>query len=214
MREHDLILYDLDGTLWDSIPVILDSFRHSYIEVFGRCDRTDEDFMTYIGRPLAETFEMHEKEQAKALLDAYLTYNHKLLELDSIRMFPGIMNDLNYIKSKGISQGIVTSKAIYAAMTTLKIKDLDDFFDVYVCREHTVLHKPEAEPLLYAAGKLGIHDMSRVIYVGDALPDAQCAANAGADFALVSWSQMDKEDIMRHAPDGKVIIDSLRELVD
>jgi pyrophosphatase PpaX len=79
------------------------------------------------------------------------------------------------------------------------------FFDVYVYKDDTAKHKPDPDPLIYAAGRLGITDMSRVIYVGDAMPDALCARNAGADFALVSWSKMDKEQIVREVPKTGVI---------
>lgn len=214
MNEYDLILYDLDGTLWDSIPVIMDSFHHAYEEVLGFCDRSDEDLMSYIGKPLDVTFLMHDEKTAKALLNAYLEYNHKLLENDAIKMFPGIIDSLNRIKEAGIRQGVVTSKQKVSAYVTLKLKGLDQFFDVYVYKDNTDKHKPDPDPLIYAAGKTGITDMSRVIYVGDALPDALCAKNAGSGFALVSWSKMDKEDIMKQAPDRSMVIDSLEDIIN
>jgi pyrophosphatase PpaX len=214
MNKYDLILYDLDGTLWDSIPMIMESFRHAYIEVFGTCERTEEDLMSYIGRPLADTFSMHDEETSKRLLDAYLVHNRFLLDSDVIPMFPGVMEDLNRIKALGIPQGTVSSKRYESAIVTLERKGLEHFFDVGVFKDDTVIHKPEAEPLLYAAHKLGVTDMSRVIYVGDAVPDAKCAKNAGAAFALVSWSQMDREAVMKEAPADSLIIDSLWELVD
>lgn len=214
MSDYDLILYDLDGTIWDSIPVIMHSFRHAYEEVFGECKRSDADLMSYIGRPLPETFSMHDDETAKKLLDAYIVHNHELLKHDCIPMFPGVMEDLHLIKEMGYRQGVVTSKRHESADVTLKFKGLSDFFDVCLCKEDTVKHKPDGEPLIIAASKLGIEDMSRVIYVGDAMPDALCAGNAGAKFALVSWSSMDKEAIMAAAPEGSVVIGSLKELVN
>ena len=213
MNHYDLILYDLDGTLWDSIPLIMDCFKHAYIEVMGECTRSDVDLMSYIGKPLTDTFAMHDEATAQKLLDSYLDYNHKLLELDKIDMFPGVIDGLNRIKEAGIRQGVVTSKRIYSAGVTLKLKGLDEFFDVYVCKEHTEHHKPEAEPLIYAAGQLGIKDMSKVIYVGDAVPDALCAKNAGSGFALVEWTRMDKGAVMAASPEGSKVIMSLEELI-
>ncbi|MBQ7273904.1 MAG: HAD-IA family hydrolase [Clostridiales bacterium] len=213
MTDIDLILYDLDGTIWDSIPLIMSCFKHAYDEVFGECPRSDEDLMSYIGRPLPDTFSMHDEETKQKLLDSYLVYNHMLLDQDAIPMFPGIIDDLNFIKQTGMRQGVVTSKRHRAADVTLEFKGLFDFFDVYICKDDTEKHKPDGEPLIVAAGKLGITDMSRVIYVGDALPDALCAKNAGARFALVDWTRMDKDDVLRHSPAGSKIISSLRELV-
>lgn len=213
MTDIDLILYDLDGTIWDSIPLIMDCFKHAYIEVLGECPRTDEDLMSYIGRPLQDTFAMHDDETKQKLLDSYLVYNHMLLDQDAIPMFPGIIDDLNAIKNTGMKQGVVTSKRHRAADVTLKFKGLFDFFDVCICKEDTEKHKPDGEPLIVASSKAGITDMSRVIYVGDALPDALCAKNAGAKFALVEWTRMDKDEILRQSPAGSKVISNLRELV-
>ena len=214
MKKYDLILYDLDGTIWDSIPLIMKCFKQAYIEVLGSCDRSDDDLKSYIGRPLGQTFEKHDKATADALLKSYLAINEVLLNKDEIDLFDGVMDDLNRIKELGIPQGYVTSKRIVSSQVTLKLKGLDTFFDVCICKEDTDKHKPDPEPLLLAASRLGITDMSRVIYIGDALADALCAKNAGADFALVKWSQMDKEAIMDAAPSGSRIIDRLTDVID
>lgn len=213
-HRYDLILYDLDGTVWDSIPLIVRCFRHAYVEVFGRCDRTDEDFKKYIGRPLPETFEMHDEATAKALLDSYLKFNRKVLENDDIPLFDNVMEEMEKIRNLGIAQGYVTSKRFESAIVTLRHKKLDDFFDICICKEDTDKHKPLPEPLILAAKKLGITDMSRVIYIGDAVVDAQCAKNAGADFALVKWSKMDKDAVLSAAPPQSRMIARFSDVLD
>lgn len=213
MNAYDLILYDLDGTIWDSIPMIMDCFKLAYEDVLGKCERTDDDLKSFIGLPLADTFAMHDEKTAKALLDSYLSFNRKLLEDDVIPLFDGVRKELDRIKDLGIAQGVVTSKRFVSANVTLKLKDLDSFFDVYVFKEDTNRHKPEPDPLLYAASSLGITDMHRVIYIGDALPDACCAKNAGCDFALVEWSQMDKDAIMEAAPSKSRIISKFSDVL-
>ncbi len=213
MYNYDLILYDLDGTIWDSVPVIVKCFKYAYNEVFGRCDRTDEDFKSFIGKPLPETFAMHDEETAKVLLESYLSFNKDILEDDRIDLFDGVWEELNKIKALGIPQGVVTSKRIASASVTLRFKKLDDFFDVYICKEDTDKHKPDPTPLFVAAKRMGISDMSRIIYIGDAVVDAQCAKNAGTDFALVEWSDMDKDAVMAAAPDGSRIIHEFSEVL-
>ena len=214
MNRYDLILYDLDGTVWDSVPLIVRCFKHAYVEVLGKCERTEEDLKSYIGRPLGETFQMHDPMTAQALLDSYLKYNEKCLLNDEIKLFDNVMDELVMIKKLGIAQGIVTSKRIVSAGTTLRLKGLDDFFDVSIFKEDTSRHKPDGEPLIVAAARLGITDMRRVIYIGDALPDALCAANAGADFALVEWTEMDKDAIMAAAPANSRIISGFSEVLN
>lgn len=201
MSKYDLVLYDLDGTLWDSIPLIMECFHKAYDVVLGGTDRTDDDLMSYIGRPLGDSFEMHDEETGKRLVDAYIEYNHKRLEENAIPIFPGIYDMLSEIKSQNIRQGVVTSKREYPAMLTINFLDLDSFFDTKVFRENTERAKPHGDPLIEAAKRLGITDMSRVLYVGDAVPDILSARDAGADFALVGWTKMSREELDSIGPD-------------
>ena len=88
---------------------------------------------------------------------------------------------------------------------------MNGLFDQGVFLEDTALHKPDPEPLFECARRLGITDMSRVVYVGDAAVDRECAINAGADFALVSWTRMNMESFNRQGQPR--IISSLEELL-
>ncbi len=208
--KYDAILYDLDGTLIDSVPVILQSFRQAYIEKFGECTRTDEDFKSFIGKPLKTTFEMHGDDLAEELVKIYLDINCKMLAEDKVDLFPTVMEGLLKLKELGVKQGIVTSKKRASAMITVKLKGFEEIFDDFVFFEDSPKHKPDAAPILTACERFGIKDPSRVLYVGDALPDALCAKNAGCDFALVDWSTMDREEILNSVK--TIIIKSLCEL--
>ncbi len=209
-NKYDAVFYDFDGTLVDTIPLITASFKMAYEKVFGKCTRSREDFMSYIGKPLEQAFEMHDKATAKLLFDTYLEINEKLLREDKAPLFPYIKEDLMYLKSLGVPQGIVTSKMRSSVEVTMKLQGMDDIFDIVVTKEDTKSHKPEAEPIVRAAELIGTEDTSRVIYVGDALPDMLCAKNAGSLFALVDWTRMPREE-MEEDPDT-VVLGSLRAL--
>ena len=192
--KYEAILYDLDGTLTDSIPLIMKCFHLSYIRVLGECPRSDEDLMSYIGKPLMSTFaDKHDEETAKKLFDAYLDINEAMLRNDELDLFPGVMDSLVRLHDAGVRQGIVTSKRRVSLSITVDCKKMGYLFEQQTVLEDTKEHKPDPEPLIYSAKKMGISDMSRILYVGDALVDYQCALNAGADFALVDWTRMDRE---------------------
>ena len=193
MNKYDLVLYDLDGTLWDSVPLIMESLKKSYDIVLGGTGRTDADLMSFIGRPLNEVYAMHDDETKERLIKAYLDYNCAKLEENVIPIFPRVYDFLSKIRSLGAKQGIVTSKRESSAMITIDFLDLGIYFDTMVFREATERAKPHGDPLIEAARRLGISDMRRVLYVGDAVPDILSAKDAGCDFALVGWTKMDKE---------------------
>ena len=209
-NRFDLVLYDLDGTIQDSVPLIVESFRKAYEIVLGECTRTDADLMSYIGRPLRDSFESHDEETADRLVEVYLEYNGKRMREGVIQLFPGIRESLELIKGKGITQGIVTAKRRDSAMVTIDLLDIGKYFEVMVFSEDTKRSKPFGDPLTEAAGRLGVTDMSRVLYVGDARSDLLCARDCGASFALVDWTLMPKDELKSLGPD--YVLTSLDEI--
>ena len=209
-NRFDLVLYDLDGTIQDSVPLIVESFRKAYEIVLGECTRTDADLMSYIGRPLRDSFESHDEETADRLVEVYLEYNGKRMREGVIQLFPRIRESLELIKGKGITQGIVTAKRRDSAMVTIDLLDIGKYFEVMVFSEDTKRSKPFGDPLIEAAGRLGVTDMSRVLYVGDARSDLLCARDCGASFALVDWTLMPKDELKSLGPD--YVLTSLDEI--
>ena len=211
-NKYDAVLYDLDGTLTDSVPLILKSFHMCYMEVLGEVPRSDENLTSYIGKPLMEIFtDYHDEKTSKALFDAYLRVNEVMLANDELDLFDGVMDSLLKLHESGVRQGIVTSKRSNSAMITLNLKGLTKIFEQITVLEDTAKHKPDPEPLIYSAERLGITDMKRIIYVGDAVVDYECALNAGTDFALVDWTKMNRDDFTRLGTPR--IITSLDELL-
>ena len=212
-RRYDCVLYDLDGTLTDSIPLIMDSFRYAYAAFPDMPPRSEDDLMSFIGKPLETSFAVHDDKTAKILLDRYLDYNHEKLHEGVLELFDGILEAVTKISLAGVKQGIVTAKREYAAMITIGKTGLAEVMDGYVFGDDGCPAKPAGDPVISGASRLGISDMSRVLYVGDALPDIECARNAGCDFAFVRWSKMPKaEQDTILSMDPEIIIDSPKYL--
>ena len=209
-KKIDLVLYDLDGTIQDSVPLIVESFQKAYEIVLGECTRSVADLKSYIGRPLRDSFESHDNETADKLTEAYLEYNIRRMKEGVVPLFPGVAESLAKIREKGIRQGIVTAKRRDSAMVTIEQLDIAKYFDVMVFGEDTARSKPHGDPIVEAARRLGTDDMSRVLYVGDAASDLLSARDCGASFALVSWTMMPKDEIGKLGPD--FVLSSLDEI--
>ena len=211
-NKYSAILYDLDGTLTDSVPLIMQCFHLAYNDVLGEVTRTDEDLMSYIGKPLMTIFaDKHDQETAQKLFDSYLRFNEKMLQEDKLPLFDGIMDSLIRLHNAGVRQGIVTSKRRVSLMTTLKVKKMEYLFEQITVCEDTDEHKPSGAPLVYSAQQMGIEDMSSILYVGDAVVDYQSALDAGTDFVLVDWTKMNREEFRRFGTPK--VIKSLDELL-
>ena len=209
-KKIDLVLYDLDGTLQDSVPLIVESFQKAYEMVLGECTRSVEDLKSYIGRPLGDSFERHDKETSDKLIEAYLEYNMRRMKEGAISLFPGVKESLERLKEKGIPQGIVTAKRKSSAMVTIDSLDIAKYFDVMVFGEDTARSKPFGDPLVEAARRFGTIDMKKVLYVGDAASDLLSAKDCGCSFALVDWTMMPKDEIGKLGPD--YVLSSLDEI--
>lgn len=209
-KKIDIILYDLDGTIQDSVPLIVESFQKAYEIVMGECTRSVADLKSYIGRPLRDSFARHDKETADKLTEAYLAYNMKRMKEGAIPLFPGVTDGLAKIRESGYRQGIVTAKRKSSAMVTIDLLGIEKYFDVMVFGEDTERSKPFGDPLIEAAKRLGTDDPGRVLYVGDAASDLLCARDCGASFALVDWTLMPKDELMSLGPD--YVISSLNDI--
>lgn len=195
---YDAILYDFDGTLADTVPMIVQSFKEAFKEILG-IQKDEAEILSTIGLPLWVAFEAYDEDTQKKLYDAYQRVNERLLPT-GVREFPGIHEGLRAVAELGVFQGVVTSKRKEPALFTMQQFDMDKYFDVFVFREDTTDHKPAPDPLFFAAKKLGITDMSRVLYVGDSIHDLKCANNAGADSAAVDWTYMPVDGLKALSP--------------
>ena len=206
---YKCVLYDFDGTIGDSVPCIIKSQQMAYEKVLGKCDRSFENLLSYVGRPLIDTFSMHDGETCKKLMDTYSEINLGFLKRGDVGFFPGVREELLKLKEMGVKQGIVSSKRRSSLMLTLDNLGFSDFFDILLTKEDTVLHKPDPAPLILACETLGV-EISDMIYVGDARVDIECARNAGADQVFVEWSIMPREDILKLKP--TYVISEMKEL--
>lgn len=195
---YDAILYDFDGTLADTVPMIVQSFQEAFKEILG-IQKDEAEILATIGLPLWVAFEAYDEDTQKELHAAYQRANERLLPT-AVREFPGIHEGLRAVSELGVFQGIVTSKRRETALFTIRQFNMEQYFDVFVSREDTVNHKPAPDPIFFAAEKLGITDMSRVLYVGDSIHDIKCAHNAGADAAAVDWTYMPVSELKALAP--------------
>ena len=200
MNKFDCILFDLDGTLIDTTPLIFESFRHTFRHHFGR-SMGEEEMLGYLGIPLKQPFLEMYPDQVDVLIKTYREFNEENHDRYT-GVFIGINRVLEECSKKGVRLGVVTSKRRGLAMRGLELFGLEKYMSVFVGLEDTAIHKPEAAPLLKAIEMCGIEDTGGVLYVGDSPYDILCARNAGVKSAAVTgWSYLPAEKLMGVKPD-------------
>ena len=178
------ILFDLDGTLIDTVDCILSSMRHATAEVLGEA-LPDSVLMHNVGVPLRVQMNEFSPEHAEELLAVYRAHNETVHD-DLVAEYPGIEAGLKALVGEGYPLAIVTSKSRPIAMRGLSRFGLEKYFEDIVAYEDTTIHKPEPEPLLEAARRLGV-PIDECAYVGDSPHDMNAAVAAGAVPIAALW---------------------------
>jgi pyrophosphatase PpaX len=200
------LLFDLDGTLIDTVELILSSARHATKTVLGEA-LPDHVLRHDIGMPLRAQMGEYAPGHVDELLAAYREYNERVHD-DLIREYPGTDRALARLSGEGYRMGIVTSKSRLVAHRGVDYFDLGRFFEVVVGYEDTATHKPGAEPIREGASRLGI-TAECCMYVGDSPHDVAAGKSAGAVTVAALWGPF-PERVLEPGPD--YAIRSLDEL--
>ena len=177
-------VFDLDGTLADTINLIVESYQHAFRTILGR----EEDptvIRSWIGRPLLSAFRDHSPEQADELYATYLQWNADNTER-LIRGYDGVREVLRELRAAGVNVGVATSKRRESAQQAMDILGLSEHVEVLVAMEDTERHKPDPTPLLLALERMG-RGSNDAVYVGDAVVDVLAGKAAGMDTVAVTW---------------------------
>jgi pyrophosphatase PpaX len=183
-RPPSAILFDLDGTLIDSIELIVRSFQHTTAEHLG-APLPREEIIPTIGRSLAAELERIAPGRGMTLLATYRTFmfaNHDEL----VTVYPGVLELLRAVRARGIKTGIVTSKARISAAPSFARFLLHHEMDIIVTEDDTERHKPFPDPLLHAATLLDLPPIN-CWYVGDSTHDMEAARAAGMPAIGAAW---------------------------
>lgn len=183
-RRWPTVLFDLDGTLADTIGLIVASYQHTLQTVLGETV-TEDAARSWIGRPLLPVLEEISPDHAVEMDRVYREWN--LANHDRLlRSFDGLTDLLADLHDAGVALGVVTSKRRDTAVRALAGVGLAGSIDVVAALEDTTEHKPGPAPLLHGAGVLGA-DPHACVYVGDATVDVLAAGAAGMASVAVTW---------------------------
>jgi len=194
----ECVLFDLDGTLIDTIELILESMRYATDVVLG-APLPDEVLMHNVGVPLIVQMREFSAPHADELLTTYREHNHRVHD-SMVREYPGVEAALEHFSAAGFKMGIVTSKSRAVAFRGIDRFSLGRFFEVVVACDDVETHKPEPHPLLFAAEALGV-DISKCAYVGDSPHDMAASVAAGSVSIAALWGGFTRERVLEPGPE-------------
>jgi pyrophosphatase PpaX len=209
MPHFPVVLFDLDGTVIDSGGIILASMRHATREVLGR-EYADEELMRAVGGPgLEAQMEAFDPARVDELVTVYRAHNEPLHE--ELLCCAGMEDALERLYAEGRRLAVVTAKRRSTVELAFAHVPLGHLFEVIVGGDETERHKPDPEPLLLAAERLGASP-GEAVYIGDSPFDVRAAKAAGMASVAVTWGRIhDRSRLENEHPDA--IVDTAEQLL-
>ena len=204
----DAVLFDLDGTLVDTIPLILACYRHTLAVHLPGYDPGRKAIIGNLGRSLddilfdyaAAAGVADPAAESRAMLATYRAFQRENLSR-LIRPYEGMREMLEGLRARGLTLGVVTSKVEWAARECYDYYGLGEFLSIGVFHDDTERHKPDPQPLLHAAGKGGL-DVARTVYVGDSVHDMAAGRAAGMISVGALWGPSEPDALRRAGADA------------
>jgi pyrophosphatase PpaX len=193
------VLFDLDGTLIDSIELILASMRYA----FAKCERrapSDIDWLAGVGTPLRTMFEQYAADEAA--LDQFIAAyrEHQFANHDQlVRSYEEVPETIVELARLGHPLAVVTSKTELLARRGLEHVGILQHFDTIIGCDSTNRHKPHPEPVLTALRRLG-YEPHEAVFVGDSVHDVAAGNAAGVLTIAALWGPFSREQLAESAP--------------
>ncbi len=191
------VIFDLDGTLVDTIPLCIEAFRSTFRR-HGGPDLTGEETYALFGPTeegiLEKVFGPAWEAAFGSYLDEYRRLHHKYSE-----PFPGIRELLDDLRAEGVPLALVMAKGAHSARITLDVLRMTDCFSPIETGSQNGPIKAASIRRVLESWGLSPH---LVAYVGDTSSDVVHARRAGVMPVAVAWSShADRERLIAEKPD-------------
>lgn len=203
-----ILIFDLDGTVLDTFSLIKETYKEVLDIKLPDYKYTDAEIESFFGPPLEDSFATITKDKAfqKELVKFYKERN-ALNHPKFLKVFPGVKPGLERLKSMGFKMAIFSNKSHDMILLGLKLKGLDEYFDIVVGLEDVVNPKPNPEGIKKIKN---FFKEENVIMIGDTKFDIDVANNADIPSIGVTWALTTKADLI--ASNATYTVDNFDEI--
>jgi len=194
------LLFDLDGTLIDTVDLIVLSYRYTLMTHRGSVP-PDRVFLQGLGIPLHKMFRAFTDDPAEieAMVETYREHNERHHD-EHVRPYEGAVEAVQSAAARGAKLAVVTSKSRRVSERGLKIAGFDGLFTFLVTAEDVTNHKPDPEPVQRALDRIEARP-EEAVFIGDSPFDMEAGRQAGVRTAAALWGPFSRSDLAPHAPD-------------
>lgn len=181
MHDYRTILFDLDGTITDSAPGVMNAFHHA-LNAFGIEPKTHGELKKVVGPPLHFSFAGYgvPEERIGEIMEHYLSY-YLPRGIYENSVFPGMEELFRRLKGAGKRLVVASSKRQDGVDTVMRYFTLDQYFDFAAGSDESVGRVTKADTIRYILDTLDISDIGSAILVGDRKYDVEGALPFGLE---------------------------------
>lgn len=194
MKEYSTYIFDLDGTLLDTLGDLAASVNYALRSV-GLPEHSIDDVRRFVGNGvrLLMVRAIEGGDSNPHFEEAYATFRSHYMEhgLDTTQPYPGIMELLKELKVRGKKVAVVSNK-FYDATQELVKHFFGEYVSVAIGERENIRKKPAPDTVLEAMRMLGV-DKEGAVYIGDSDVDFNTAKNVGIPCVSVLWGFRDRK---------------------
>jgi phosphoglycolate phosphatase len=217
--DKELIIFDLDGTLIDSVPDLASSINHM-LKSLNKTTFDENTIRSWVGngasvlvkRALSSSSIIDttiSNELFEEALMIFLKHYSQNLCVKT-KTYNDVEHTLHMLKSKGYILSIVTNKPYEFIEPILSGLGIDDLFSYYIGANSLEVKKPDPKPLLHVCQRFDL-DTKKAIMIGDSKNDIVAANRANMQSIAVSYGYNYAEDISVYNPTIK--IDNFKDIL-
>ncbi|HEX8960494.1 MAG TPA: HAD-IA family hydrolase [Geobacteraceae bacterium] len=175
-----LIIFDLDGTLTDSLADLTDATNHM-LAGLGRPALDCGEVRKLVGQGARKLVERAlpgaSEGEVESGLNAFLEYNNDHIA-DKTRLYPGVAETLDRLRTEGRRMAVISNKNVLLCRKLLDLLGVGEYFDEVLGADSLPFRKPSPEPILKILRDFGV-DPAEAVMVGDSINDVAAGKGAG-----------------------------------
>ena len=218
LKRPEMVLIDVDGTLVDSVPDLAYCVDEM-LKQLGMPTRGEAAVRHWVGNGVERLVKRGlinalDGEPDEELYNRALPIFRELYAENTSKrscLYEGVPEALEFLKTTGVKIGCVTNKASEFTLPILRDLGIADYFETVLCGDMVERKKPDPQPLLMSAEKLGVAPEDSMM-LGDSMSDVKAARAAGFAIVCMSYGYNHGEDIRDYNPDA--VVDSMVEIKD
>lgn len=193
MKKKTLIIFDLDGTILNTLEDLADSVNHA-LKNNGFPERTIEEIRSFVGNGIRRLIERavptgSEPEETGRVFDEFTKYYREHCA-DKTKPYDGVKELLGALRQKGYRTAVISNKADFGVQKLCGIY-FSGLFDYAVGEKPGIQRKPCPDGVFHVLEQMQA-TKEEAVYIGDSEIDIETAKNAGIEMIAVEWGFRDK----------------------